>query len=227
VKGKEQKKKGGPLSWSSDQGTDGRGQGRRLIYIPILHTRTDMGSLQESVTRASLRKLGNLASRRKAQAIDQAWTEIEQLIDSLSLDYTKVRLYQDGLPVCGREADIVRELAQKGSRNHQLLVKLMEKGATLMGTESPELLVREYELAKETLAVAGPKRGTRGRSQNRSKMLLQQRDQFIARRINATLGQQETGILFLGILHSPEEGLAADIELAYPLPPPGSRQSPS
>jgi DNA-binding response OmpR family regulator len=40
------------------------------------------------------------------------------------------------LPVCGRDLEIVAELAKAGSRNHPLLLRLKGRGALLMGTES-------------------------------------------------------------------------------------------
>jgi signal transduction histidine kinase len=62
-----------------------------------------------------------------------------------------VRLYQDGLPVCGREEEIVRDLAGSGSQNHQILLELIARGARLTGSESPSLLLEEYELARQLL----------------------------------------------------------------------------
>ena len=137
------------------------GFSRTLIYLPIVHTQADMGALKESVARASLEKMGRAGLARKIAAIDQIWTEIEAAIEALALSFDRVRLYQDGLPVCGREVEIVTELAQAGSRNHQLLLRLMAQGAVLMGTESGDLLVQEYQLAKQSLtATATP--GRRG-----------------------------------------------------------------
>jgi hypothetical protein len=124
---------------------------RKLVYIPIIHTRADMGALSDSVSRMTLRKMGRAALKRKVNAVDKVWTEIERAIDHLNLPYKTVRIYQDGLPVCGKEAEIVTDLANTGSRNHRLLVRLMEGGATIMGTESAELLVEEYDLIKKIL----------------------------------------------------------------------------
>lgn len=58
--------------------------------------------------------------------------------------------------MCGEEEKIGKDLANSGSRNHKLLVRLIEKGATLMGTEAPELLVEEYESYKRLLASGNP-----------------------------------------------------------------------
>ena len=46
----------------------------------------------------------------------------------LHLDFTPRRLYQDGLPRCGQEEAIVRNLAREGSVNHMLLLDLMARG---------------------------------------------------------------------------------------------------
>lgn len=194
------------------------GHSRTLIHFPIVHTQADMGALQESVARATLEKAGRAGLARKAAAIDQIWTEIEAAIDALALSFDRVRLYQDGLPVCGREAEIVTELAQAGSRNHQLLLRLMAQGAVLMGTESGDLLVQEYQLAKKSLTTRAPRAaGVAAARRALSAALLQRRDQFMARRINETLKSGETGILFLGMLHSVERYLKSDVKLIYPL----------
>jgi hypothetical protein len=190
-----------------------------LIYFPIVHTQADMGALQESVARATLEKTGRAGLARKTAAVDRIWTEIENAIDSLALSFDRVRLYQDGLPVCGREAEIVTELAQAGSRNHQLLLRLMAQGAVLIGTEAGDLLVQEYQLARQSLTTRPPRAAAVAASRRAlSQRLLQRRDQYIAQRINETLKNGETGILFLGMLHQVGQYLAPDVKVTYPLP---------
>jgi Na+/phosphate symporter len=192
---------------------------RRLVYIPIVHTHADMGALRESVRQVALRKLGKTGWERKLKVIDKMWTQIEQVIDSLALQYEKVRLYQDGLPVCGREIEIVTELAKAGSRNHQILLRLLEKGATIMGTESSELLVEEYELVKQILATGDTSSIVKMTNNQKalSESLLRRRDQYIADRINKTLRAGETGIIFLGLLHALGRWLDKDIQVIYPV----------
>jgi hypothetical protein len=192
---------------------------RTLIYIPIIHTQADMGALSESILQATMQKVGKKGLARKMDVIERIWTEIERAIDRLTLSYEKVRLYQDSLPVCGREAEIVKELAQTGSRNHQLLLRLTNKGATIMGTESLELLLEEYNLVKQILASRDMQEAAeiKARRKGLSDSLLRRRDQYIADRIDATLNREETGILFLGMLHSLEGRLAKDIRVTYPV----------
>lgn len=181
--------------------------GRTLYHFPIIHTQVDMGGLAEKVRRSTIQQLGQEVWRRNLRIVDKIWSRIERFLDELQLSFGKVRLYQDGLPVCGREADIVRDLALQGSRNYRLLLRLMGKGATIMGTESPEFLVEEYRQARRALA------GEAGAGEIAQKELLQKRDRFIARRINDTLLADEAGILFLGMLHTLDGLLDEDIRV--------------
>ncbi len=192
---------------------------RTLIHFPIIHTQMDMGGFSETVREVTLRKLGGGAWKRKISLVKQFWTDIGNAINGLDLPLKKTRLYQDGLPVCGREIDIVTELAGKGSPNHVLLQRLMEKGAVLMGTESPALLIEEYRLMKEILESGDVREASRieARQKSASDTLLEKRDAYIAERIDATLKTGETGILFLGILHKIEERLPEDIHVLYPI----------
>jgi hypothetical protein len=208
----------GPLS--SEEAA--RGSSRRLIYLPIVHTSQDMGALQQAVARETLKKTGRQGLNRKEAAIEHMWSEIDAVIQALDLDWQRLRLYQDGLPVCGREAEIVHDMARRGSRNHQLLQRLMAKGAVLMGTESGDLLVQEYELAREALGSRSPRSGGVAAARRaRSSDLLTRRDQFMAQRINDTLKPGETGILLVGLLHNVAAYLPQDVQVIYPWRRPG------
>ena len=191
-----------------------RGFRRRLIWIPILHTEADLGRMAESVRALYIRQMGRAKWAKHVAEIERVWREIRTRIETMHLDYSKVRLYQDGLPTCGHEERIVRDLAKAGSRNHQLLADLMERGATLVGTESPALLLKEYHLARQGLATGGgePRQATPppGRA---SRALLEERDRYIGERIAETLQPGETGLAFLGMLHSLAGRLPPDIQM--------------
>ena len=188
---------------------------RRLIWIPIVHTEADLGNMAESVRNLYVRKMGRAKWAKHVADIDRLWRQIRARIEKMHLDYAKVRLYQDGLPNCGHEEQIVRDLARAGSQNHQLLANLMEKGATIMGTESPELLLEEYNLAREALVASGPggHREASPRQSQISKAVLERRDRHIAERVAQTLQAGETGLAFLGMLHSLAGRLPPDIEI--------------
>jgi len=142
--------------------------------------------------------------------INDLWTGIELRLNQKNLRYDQVRVYQDGLPVCGKELQIVQDIADSGGRNHQLLLNLVQKGATLMGTEDPSLLIKEYQLIKNT-----SQQKSSGKDTEKRANYIAERDAFIANRIDTTLKEGETGILFLGMLHKVDEKLPSDIAIDY------------
>lgn len=190
---------------------------RKLLYFPILHTQVDMASLGDSFQHAVVRGFGRRGWSRNVRLVDELWMKIEGAIDALTLPCERVRLYQDGLADCGREKEIVAELAKTGSRNYRILLRLIEQGAIIMGTESPELLAKEYQLMKQLVSRAGLPQQRKDTQEKLRRALVQQRDAFIARRINSTLRAGEIGVLFLGMLHSLETHLNSDIQVTYPI----------
>lgn len=167
---------------------------RTLVHIPIVHGLAEMGSYREELRRAYIRQVGEQAWQDSQRAIAAFWQALEDKLLSLDLDWPRLRLYQDALPVCGHEAEIVRDLAATGVANYRILMVLMQRGAVLEGTESAELLLRERAL----LTAGGGGAAERGEE---AAALLRTRDRFIAGRIDATLLRGETGLLFIGALH--------------------------
>lgn len=173
-----------------------------------------MGALGTSVKAAYIKKMGLLAWKRKRELIERFWTDLEKAIFDVHLPYPKTKIYQDGLPISDPEQElkVVKKLADDGSRNHKLVQKLIDKGATLVGTESPELLMEEYHLAMSAL---GPSELSEGSDEQRAQAayILRKRDEFIAKRIDQTLQQGEVGILFIGLLHNIVPLLNSDIQV--------------
>lgn len=192
---------------------------RNLIYVPILHTQADLGAFAEPVRRITIEKIGQKEWEHNVEAIDEIWESICRAIEGWNLPFPHVRIYQDGLPDCGHELEIVRDLAKAGSTNHQLLLELVGRGATVMGAESAALLLEEYQLTQQISSAGSIEevRRIEERQRSQSRSLLQRRDRYIAERVNSTLCVGEVGVLFLGLLHSLEEWLATDIEVSYPL----------
>ena len=186
---------------------------RRLVHVPIIHNQADMGTLGDAFKHALVDKLGEQWWRRNANLVDSVWTAIEKTLGGLNLRYELVRVYQDGLPVCGHELRIIAELARAGSRNHQLLQRMRLRGATILGTESAELLVEEYQLARQLIGNTSKREGPSTVEQTLARSLLERRDRYIAARIDATLKPWQTGVIFLGVLHSIADKLAPDIEV--------------
>ena len=173
-----------------------------LIYVPIIHSQEDMGTLGGRLPTTE-------AYRRLAQ---NRWAEIQDQVQALSLDWPKVKVYQDGLPDAGPEV-VKRILAEARGANYDLLRWLVAQGAEVVGTESPALVQEEYELLKAvyapTDAVATAK--ARRRYAERAPVLLAERDAYIVRRIADTLPPGGVGVLFLGEAHRVVEQLLQDI----------------
>jgi hypothetical protein len=189
---------------------------RKLIQIKIVHTSLDMGSMKDSLRKEGITKIGKKRWEENMEKIERFWDEVEVEIDSLNLDYKKVRIYQDGLP-CGEELGlkIVDETAKKGSKNYQIVKKLIEKGATIGKTESAKLLQEEYRYIKEFLNAASEDEKINAIQQyNKVKdELIKKRDTFIAEKIDKTLGDDEIGLLFIGAAHNVVPKLPSDIKV--------------
>jgi hypothetical protein len=186
---------------------------RRLIHIPIIHSAVELGSLSESVKAHYAKAVGQSAWSQREQAVGELWKHIRESIQALHLDDPHVRIYQDGLPICGFEEKIVRELAEAGSCNHQLIMELMEQGATLEGTEDPQLLMEEYQMQKQNMESRPASDQAREERVRQAEHLLKARDAYIAKRIDATLKPGETGLVFLGASHRLDELQSTDIQV--------------
>lgn len=186
---------------------------RRLIYIPIIHASADLGSLSKFVQAHYAKVCGKASWSQREDLVKLLWADIQTNILALNLDARKTRIYQDGLPICGFEEKIVRELANAGSSNHQLILKLLNQGAVLTGTEDPRLLMEEYELQKKHLARTQSAVSVAEKQTDDWDRILKGRDSFIAERIAHTLQKGETGLLFLGALHKMDAIRSTDIRM--------------
>jgi hypothetical protein len=186
---------------------------RQLVHIPIFHSADDLGTLSESVKTHYAKVLGEDAWQKREQFIERFWKHVRKEASALLGDVQHTRIYQDGLPVCGFEETIVRELAKTGSFNHQWIADLLDRGAILEGTENPQLLMEEYALQKQLAAKPTAGVSLQKERDQQAERILKARDAFIADRIDQTLKSGETGLLLLGALHRIEDILAADIQV--------------
>jgi hypothetical protein len=189
---------------------------RKLILIRIVHTSSDMGSMSEGLVKEGMAKIGREKWLDNQRKIEKFWDDLEKEIDRLDLDYSRTRIYQDGLP-CGGGSGlrIVRETADKGSKNYQIVRTLIERGAAIEATESPELLRKEYEHIKAliTAKTQEDKADAARRYDEIKDELMQERDSYIAKAIDVSLKDDETGMLFIGAFHNIIPKLAKDMEV--------------
>ena len=189
---------------------------RRLICVPIVHAESDLGSLVDRVAEAYERRFGRRQWQKRVRAVQAWWRGIEKRIDGFGLDLGRVVLFQDSLPVCGKEREIVEDMAHRGSPNHLLLLRLVAGGARLVGTESSDLLLREYAQAKDLLEGRMYRQPDEARAAvERAAASLVARDRFIADRIGRTLRAEEIGLLFIGVRHAVDRYLPEDVRVEF------------
>ena len=125
-----------------------------------------------------------------------------------------MKIYQDGMVADGDIAlKITADSVKAGSKNYEIISRLVKRGATIVRTEELSLVKKELEMLKSIpssgaliMKLIRIIRFKIGRSN-----LLTQRDKFIAGRIAATLGPDEVGIIFLGAYHTISDKLPKDI----------------
>ena len=184
---------------------------RQLIYVPIIHDPVDMGTKAEALRQAFIGRFGIEQWERRRSLIAEIWGGIRRKLLRRPLPWNRVQIYQDGLPVSGKELDIAREVAAQGSQNYRLVLELVARGATLMGTESPELLIREYQMISRMADPGAASLDTDGQGRE----LLRSRDEYMAHRIDDTLDAAGIGVLFLGMMHQVDQQLPADIAVEF------------
>ena len=187
---------------------------RTLIYVPVIHTSADLGSLAKEVTKRGIADLGEEVWKGHIKTVEGFWDAISHYFNSI--DVSGMKIYQDGMIVAGEIGrKIVEETAKTGSRNYELVSSLLKRGAILVKTEVFELVKEERDrllaitqaksIAQKIIAFIKYKL-----IKNR---LLNKRDDFIAKRIDETLNNGETGLVFIGAYHNLKEKLPKDIQI--------------
>lgn len=187
---------------------------RKLLYVPILHLSADLGSIAADATRRGKALVGEQAWQRHRDTVTAFWDRLKIFFQGIPAEGLKI--YQDGMLARGEAGrKIVEEAAQKGSWNYRLVQDLCERGAELMLTEDYQLAKKERDLLVALSKSEGLAKRVGAYLKYRflKGLLLKKRDRFIAERIDKTLGENETGVLFLGASHAIQTWLPRDIEV--------------
>jgi hypothetical protein len=187
---------------------------RTLIYVPIIHTSADLGSMSKEVTERGIATLGEETWVRHQRTVMGFWQSVWQYCDGI--DAAGLKIYQDGMVADGSLGRrIAEDTAAAGSLNYQLVLRLLNRGACLVKTEDFGLVKREYDrlMAITRAQSTWAKLMAVARYKLIKAVLLRKRDAFIAGRINETLESDGTGILFIGALHEVSGYLAPDIHV--------------
>jgi hypothetical protein len=174
----------------------------------------DMGSLASTLDDTATAKLAPELWQRHKDIVSVFWDSIGRFLDYLNVNGFKV--YQDGLVADGEEGlRVVRESINQGSKNYEIVGRLLERGAILVKTEALSLVKQEYSyISKMTRSRSLKEREVAALRYKLARgKLLKQRDEFIAGRINETLAEGEAGILFIGAYHDVIHRLDPDIKV--------------
>ena len=187
---------------------------RKLIYVPVIHVESDLGSIAPEIDKKSAEVCGKERWEKHKQTVIVFWDVIEGFFRKL--DAGNLKIYQDGLMAGGDLGRrIVEEGAKKGSRNYQIVGDLMKRGAEIRKTEDVELLKEELN---QILRIAQSSSAWEktvahiGKEVDRE-TLLEKRDRFIAKTINETLEDGGSGVLFIGAFHNVVSMFAKDIKV--------------
>jgi len=174
----------------------------------------DLGTLAPAMDKRGIVELGKDLWLRHKETIAHFWNSIAEFFDSLGVKGYKI--YQDGLIANGEMGmRIVEEGVKEGSKNYEVISGLLKRGASLVRTEDLHLVKKEYDSISKIVRSksSGGKIVASLRYKLIQNKLLKERDDFIAKRIDETLGDGETGILFIGAYHDVIPQLPVDIEI--------------
>ena len=189
---------------------------RTMIYVPIIHSIADMGSMAEELRNISVSVFGESEWQKHIDNVDGYWDTIEKCFQNIENAVQGLKIYQDGMFVDGEAAlKILEEGVRAGSKNSEIISKLTDRGAILMKTENFNMVKAEYNGLQSVI-----------KSKNKALKLillfkykiskpffLIRRDRYIAHTIAETLWESETGLLFIGASHKIMKRLPKDIKV--------------
>lgn len=176
---------------------------RTLIYVPIIHTSADLGSIAKDVTKRGIAGLGEDVWKEHRKTIEGFWDGISHYFNLE--DASGIKIYQDGMVAEGEVGQkIVEEGIRSGSKNYEIVSRLLKRGAILVKTEDFNLVKKEHDRLLKITQAKTKLEKLLGfiRYKLTKNILLNKRDRFIAKRIDETLNQGETGIIFIGAYHN-------------------------
>jgi hypothetical protein len=112
---------------------------KKLLYVPIIHMEADLGRVAAIIDKRSSQMCGRERWDKHKETVSGFWDSIANYFDRPSV--SNLKIYQDGLMIDGALGKkIIEEGSRKGSKNHEIVLKLMEKGAEIRKTEDLSLL---------------------------------------------------------------------------------------
>ncbi len=147
--------------------------------------------------------------------LQRYWDQIESQVASLESRLGTIRrVYHEGMTEGGEES--LKYMATVDERCHALIQSKIRAGASLEATEDGEVLVETLDLQRclmlpfsgDTVALRLREWLTEG---------LRRRYEYVSKRIDDTLGEDQVGLLFISERHQVQ--FPADVEVFFVAPP--------
>lgn len=169
---------------------------RKLLLVPLMHTPPD--EVAEGVA-----------------ILERYWDQVRTQIAAMESRLGVLQhIYCESLVEGGDEG--LKNLEQVDQRGHSFVKTKCEVGATLQATEDMESLAEILDLQRFLVLPMMSQRVAQ-RIQEWFSESNKNRYQYIAERINNTLGENETGMLLISERHQVQ--FPSDIEVFYVAPP--------
>ena len=171
-----------------------------------------MGSLASALDQSTAALCGEESWERHKATASGFWQVVSDHLKIL--DAKSLKVYQDGFVSDGDLGKkIIEEGVRRGSKNYEIILNLLNRGAEIISTEDMALLQEEYGYISRIMKAKTPshRRLAYKEYESRKSQLTIERDIYIARAINETLEGGEVGLLFIGAYHDVVPHLAKDI----------------
>ena len=169
---------------------------RKLYFIPLIYS-------------------GKESPAEYLERFNRYWNQVETQISNLELKLGRVdKIYHELIPVGGDDG--VKVIEELNNKSYQIVKNRLEKGAQLEVIEEGELLTEFMDWGK-CLAVGLQNEKVFIKVYECYTEASQKRNEHIAKQIDETLKEDETGVLFMREGHQVQ--FPSDIQVFYVAPP--------
>jgi len=149
------------------------------------------------------------------ELLDRFWDQTHQQIASLEKGLGRLLyIFHETLTEGGESG--LKQLEMSDSRSHRFVQEKCQAGAALVAIEEPELLLETLDLRRFLMMPMASQRVSQ-RIQEWFAESNRERYQHIAERIDATLGEDQVGLLLISEGHQVQ--FPSDLEVFYIAPP--------
>jgi len=189
---------------------------RTLIYVPIVPSIAEVGSLEKELKGKNINSVGENYWQMHTNTVNGYWNAIESYFENINCYIPGIKIYLDAMFFAGTTSfKFLDEAIKSGSKKSEIVSKLIDQGAILVKTEEFKM-PQDQDFGfqnSDTSNSIFQKLIIRLRNKFSKRNYLKKRDLFIAKTIDETLNQKDTGILFIGVYNKVMNRLAKDITI--------------